>query len=150
MQTLVKRAAGPNARVATKKTPASAFWVALAQPGGVESAVRMFHDARQHDPRAYFFPEGVMNQVAYQHMQAGQTKEAVELCQLNIAAYPASANAYDSLGDAYVAAGQNEKAIQASQKALELLPADKINEQFKKAIQQSAEGKLQKLKAVAQ
>ena len=149
VQTLMKRPADPNARVATKKTPASEFWTALEQPGGVSSAVGMFHEARQRDPHAYFFPEGVMNQVAYQHMQEGQTQEAVELCKLNIAAYPTSANAYDSLGDAYVAAGQNEKAIQASQKALELLPADKINEQFKKAIQESAQGKLQKLKAAS-
>jgi len=52
-------------------------------------------------------------------------KNAVALFQLNTEAYPNSANAYDSLGDGYAADGQNEKAIQASQKALELLPADK-------------------------
>lgn len=146
LRTLVKHPANPNAPVSTKKTEASEFWTALEQPGGVASAVRMFQEVRRRDPHAYLFPEGVMNQVAYQHMQAGQPQEAVELCKLNIAAYPASANAYDSLGDAYVADGQSEKAIQASEKALELLPADKINEQFKKAIQESAEGKLQKLK----
>ena len=43
-----------------------------------------------------------------------------------------------------------EKAIQASQKALELLPGDKsIPEPFKKLVEQNAEGKLQRLKVGA-
>ena len=148
LQTLLKAPANPQAHVAVKKTPAWEFWSLLDQPGGVPKAVQFFHATRKRDPHAYLFPEFVLNQAAYERMQAKQTKDAVELCKLNIAAFPASANAYDSLGDAYLADGQNERAIQASQKALELLPEDKsIPEPFKKLVQQSAEGKLQKLKA---
>jgi dienelactone hydrolase len=151
VQTLVKAPADPKAHVAVKKTPAWEFWSLVEQPGGVPKAVQMFHEARKRDPHAYLFPEFMLNQVAYEHMQAKQTKDAVELCKLNVEAYPTSANAYDSLGDAYVVDGQNERAIQASQKALELLPEDTgIPEPFKKLVQQSAEGKLRKLKAAAQ
>ena len=147
VETLVKAPASPNARVAIKKTPAWEFWSLLEEPGGVTKAVQFFHQTRKRDPHAYLFPEFVLNRAAYERMQAKQTKDAVQLCKLNIAAFPTSANAYDSLGDAYVADGQKEKAIQASQKALELLPEDKgIPEPFKKLVQQSAEGKLQKLK----
>ena len=148
VQTLLKAPADPKAHVAIKKTPASEFWSLVEQPGGVPKAVQMFHQARKRDPHAFLFPEGPLNLLAYERMQAKQTQDAVELCKLNTEAYPTSANAYDSLGDAYLADGQSEKAIQASQKALELLPGDKgIPEPFKKQVQQSAEGKLQKLKA---
>lgn len=150
VQTLVKAPADPKAHVAVKKTPAWEFWSLLNQPGGVPKAARFFHQTRKRDPHAYLFPEFVLNQAAYERLQAKQTKDAVELCKLNVEAYPTSANSYDSLGDAYMADGQNERAMQAAQKALELLPEDKgIPELFKKLVQQSAEGKLQKLKGTA-
>jgi hypothetical protein len=150
VDTLLKAPADPKAHVAIKKTPASEFWSLVEQPGGVPKAAQMFHQARKRDPHAFLFPEGPLNLLGYERLQAKQTKDAVTLFQLNTEAYPNSANAYDSLGDGYVAGGQNEKAIQASQKALELLPGDKgIPEPFKKLVQQSAEGRLQKLKGVA-
>lgn len=150
VQTLIKTPANPKAHVAIKKTPASEFWSLVEEPDGVPKAVQMFHEARKRDPKAFLFPEAPLNLLGYERLQAKQTKDAVELFQLNTEAYPNSANAYDSLGDGYVADGQNEKAIQASQKALELLPEDKnIPEPFKKLVQQSAEGRLQKLKGTA-
>jgi dienelactone hydrolase len=147
--TLLKAPAGPNRNVAAKKTSVSEFWAALRNPAGTGTAVQIFHDARQRDANAYLFPEAVMNQTAYERMQAGQMKDAIELFKLNVEAYPTSANAYDSLGDAYLAAGQNEQARAASRKALELLPADRRDDRFKDAIRQSAEEKLEKLKQTA-
>jgi Flp pilus assembly protein TadD len=90
-----------------------------------------------------------VNQLGYEKLQAGQHPEAIELFKLNVEAYPTSANTYDSLGDAYLAAGQNEEARKASEKCLELLPADKNTEEAKKAIRDSAEQKLQRLKPAA-
>jgi tetratricopeptide (TPR) repeat protein len=84
--------------------------------------------------------------MGYQHLQAGRTKEAVALFKLNTEAYPASANTYDSLGDAYLADGQNDLALQAARKSLELLAADTAPDDFKKAIRASAEQKIAKLK----
>jgi len=144
--TLAKAPADPKVAVTPKKTPMSEFWTVVESPGGVPKAVQMFHDARKKDPKASLFPEGAMNLLGYERLQAGQTKEAIELFKLNNEAYPNSANTYDSLGDAYLADGQNEPALQASQKAIEMLPADKANENFKKAIQTSAEQKIAKLK----
>ena len=151
VKTLVETPADPSAHVAIKKTPAWEFWSLVEEPDGVPKAVQMVHEARKRDPKAFLFPEGPLNLLGYERLQAKQTNDAVELFKLNVEAYPNSSNAYDSLGDGYVADGQKEKAIQASQKALELLPEDKnIPEPFKKQVQQSAEGKLQKLKGAAQ
>ena len=92
------------------------------------------------------FPEGALNLLAYQHLQQRKTKEAIELFKLNTEAYPASANTYDSLGDAYLADGQKDLALQASEKAIALLPNDAAPEDFKKAVRASAEQKIAKLK----
>lgn len=149
VDTLVKAPADPKAPVTPKTTPAREFWTLLDQSGGVARAAQRFHDARQRDPHAFLFPESVMNQAGYERLQAGQTKDAVALFMLNVDAYPASANAQDSLGDGYLADGQNDRALAASRKCLELLPADTINAQAKDGVRRSAEQKIQKLTAAA-
>ena len=65
---------------------------------------------------------------------------------MNTIAYSTSANTYDSLADAYLANGQNELALRMSEKALEMLPKDRSGEDRKKAIRDSAEQKIAKLK----
>jgi dienelactone hydrolase len=149
VDTLLKSPADPGRAVAAKKTPVSEFLAALANPGGTSKAVQILHEARKTNPNAYLSPEGLMNQAAYERLQAGQLKESIELFKLNVEAYPSSANAYDSLGDAYLADGQNDNARASSRKALELLPGDKRDERFKALIRQSAEEKLEKLRQSA-
>ena len=92
------------------------------------------------------FPETALNLLGYQHLQDGQDQAAIELFKLNTEAYPTSANTYDSLGDAYLADGQNDLALQASQKAIEMLASDKSTDDRKQAIRASAEEKIAKLK----
>ena len=71
----------------------------------------------------------------------------MELFKLNVEAYPTSSNAQDSLADGYAARGQNDLALAAEQKCLELLPTDRIDDRFKAALRQAAEQKIAKLKA---
>jgi dienelactone hydrolase len=142
VDTLVKAPADPKASVAAPQSPVARFWAALEVPGGTSRAVEIFREARKSDPKAYLFPEAFVNQMAYERIAAGETKDAVALCRLNTEAYPASANAYDSLADAYAADGQNEAAMQAAHVAIELLPADKSAEDFKARVKESAERKL--------
>jgi tetratricopeptide (TPR) repeat protein len=146
--TLVKNVGSPDAAAATVRTgPLLEFWTLAQRRGsGVAPAVQAFHDARRRDPQAFLFPEFMMNQLAYARLQGGDLDDAVELFKLNVEAYPTSANAYDSLADAYIARGQNDLALAAEQKVLELLPNDTINEQFKAQLRQAAEQKIAKLK----
>ena len=88
------------------------FWQKAESPDGVASAVQIFHDERKRDPNAIVFPETALNLLGYQLLQEGKTKQAIELFKLNTEAYPTSANTYDSLGDAYLADGQNDLALQ--------------------------------------
>jgi len=65
---------------------------------------------------------------------------------LNVMAYPNSPNVYDSLSDGYVADGQKELALENAKKALALLASDTTDDEARrKAIQESAEGKLKQL-----
>jgi dienelactone hydrolase len=144
--TLIKRPADPNVPVSVKSTPAREFWQKAVTPEGVSAAVQLFYDVKQRDPRAVLFPEAQLNLLGYVHLQAGRVNEAIRLFRLNTLEYPLSANTYDSLGDAYLANGQDELALRMSEKALELLPKDRVSEARKKAIRDSAEQKIAKLK----
>ena len=66
--------------------------------------------------------------------------------KLNVKAYPNSANAHDSLGDAYLADGQKDLARENAKLALEHLAADTTDtEARRKGIKDSAEQKLKQL-----
>lgn len=147
VDTLAKSPANPAARFTRRKTAMSDFWAVATQRNAAANATRLFRDARQRDPTVVLFPEFVLNQLAYARLQGGDTDDAVELFKLNVEAYPTSANAQDSLADGYAARGQDDLALAAEQKCLELLPADKIDDRTKAALRQAAEQKLAKLKA---
>ena len=89
---------------------------------GVTDAVDLFNKKREQDNTWIPFGEVKMNILGYQHLQAGKTKEAIELFKMNVAAYPESANTYDSLGEAYMIDGDKELAIENYKRSLELDP----------------------------
>jgi dienelactone hydrolase len=123
----------------------------LDQPGGATKLQTQLEEARRHDPSANLLPEDMVNVLGYDHLQGGDTKDAIEIFQLNVMAFPKSPNVYDSLSDAYLADGQKELAAQNAKKAVELLASDTTdNQQRKDAIKDSAEQKLKQLGDSAQ
>ena len=123
------------------------FLELIDQPGGPARAAQMFADARRKDPDAVLFSEVLMNRIGYEHFQQDNDPQgAIELLKLNVLAYPNSPNVYDSLGDAYMAAGQKELARANSKKALELLSTNtSYNPATRQAIKTNAEQKLKAL-----
>ncbi|MCR4033033.1 MULTISPECIES: serine hydrolase [Flavobacterium] len=84
----------------------------------------------KNDP-TYAIKEGDMNRVGYQLLQTGKKKEAIEVFKINTEAFPKSGNAYDSLGEAYLADGDKKLAIANYKKSVELDPS---NENGKKVL----------------
>ncbi len=118
----------------------------IDQPGGAAKVGQLLEETRKNDPKATLFSEAMVTLVGYDHIQSGDTKRAIEIMKLNVAAYPNSPNVYDSLSDAYLADGQKELARQNAKRALELLPYDTTdNEQRRNGIRASAEQKLKQL-----
>jgi dienelactone hydrolase len=142
VDTLVKSPADAGAPVTAARQPAAEFWAALGEAGGVPRALEIYRAARERDAGAFLFPEALLNQVVYEHIQAGQAKDAIAVAKLNTEAFPSSANTWDTLADAYVADSQPEAAMQAAHVAIEKLPGDKISEDFKARVKRSAEQKL--------
>ena len=82
---------------------------------------------------AFNLPEDDVNDLGFILMRDDKKKEAVEIFKFNLAKFPTSANAYDSLAEGYEAAGDKELAVKNFKKAVELNPkntyaADRIKE----------------------
>jgi hypothetical protein len=89
---------------------------------GLDAAVQQYHDLKATAPATYNFDEGQLNGLGYRLIRANRFKEAIRILQLNVEAYPQSGNVYDSLGEAYMNAGNKPQAIANYQKSLQLNP----------------------------
>ncbi|UCH61914.1 MAG: alpha/beta fold hydrolase [Fidelibacterota bacterium] len=90
----------------------------------VAEAIDYFHSLREEDPNVVPFEENAMNQEAYSYLFQGQVEEATALFKLIVAVYPDSWNAYDSLGEALLTAGDRSGAEANYRKSLELNPGN--------------------------
>ena len=71
----------------------------------------------------YVNSESAMNTFGYALLGKNRVADAIEVFKLNTEAFPNSSNVYDSLGDAYQAAGRKEEAIKSYEKALTIDPS---------------------------
>ena len=63
-----------------------------------------------------------MNTAGYDLLAAKKVNEAIEVFKLNVKLFPDSWNVYDSLGEAYAAAGNTKEAIANYEKSIQLNP----------------------------
>ena len=68
--------------------------------------------------------EGQLNRIGYWLLQKKKVNEAIEVFSMNVANFPKSSNAYDSLAEAYMEAGNKPEAIKNYQRSLALDPAN--------------------------
>ena len=135
-----------TAKASPNASPETQFLDALDQPSAAANAAQLYAQAFGKNPNGAAVSELVLNRLGYDHLQNGDKKGAIAILKLNASLYPDSPNVYDSLGDAYLADGQNDLAGQNAQKAIELLAHDTTDpEDRRKAIRDSAEQKLKQL-----
>jgi tetratricopeptide (TPR) repeat protein len=89
--------------------------------GGTDAGVARFRELEQQFP-AGPATENQLNAMGYRLMANDLLPEATEIFKLNVEINPGSSNVYDSLGEAYMNAGDNELAIQNYERSLELDP----------------------------
>ena len=92
---------------------------------GVDQAVKQYHELRNATPATYNFDEDELNTLGYEFIKAKKFEEAIRVFQLNVDAYPKSANTYDSLAEAYMDDGNTSQAIVNYQKSLQLNPKNR-------------------------
>jgi len=103
------------------ETPKPSLADALARgirERGIDTAVAECNQRRDK----YDASQEELNALGYLYLRAGRLREAVEVFKVNIEIFPNRWNVYDSLGEAYSAAGNRELAIESYRKALERNP----------------------------
>ncbi|HVI07224.1 MAG TPA: DUF2306 domain-containing protein [Candidatus Binatia bacterium] len=95
---------------------------ATIKSGGVDAAVKRYHELKASSPATYNFDEEQLNGLGYQLIGEKKFSDAVRIFQLNVEQFPKSSNAYDSLGEGYMDAGNKALAITNYRKSLELNP----------------------------
>jgi cytochrome c-type biogenesis protein CcmH/NrfG len=80
--------------------------------------------------------EARLNDVGYSLLREKRTADAIAVFKVNVELYPQSANAYDSLGEAYMANGEKELAVASYKKSLELDPKNQNAANMLKKLQQ--------------
>jgi pimeloyl-ACP methyl ester carboxylesterase len=91
---------------------------ALAE-GGREAMADTYRALKRRYPSDRF-DEALLNQLGYELLRAEQVEDAIAIFELNVEEYPEAPNPYDSLGDAYRAAGRLEEAKRQYERAVAL------------------------------
>lgn len=89
---------------------------------GVAAAIADYHQLKKEKFETYDFSEPELNRLGYDLLKRQQVADAIAIFKLNVEMFPNAFNAYDSLGEAYLKAGDQELAIKNYRKSLELNP----------------------------
>jgi tetratricopeptide (TPR) repeat protein len=124
----------------------------IRMPGGVGQVTQQLIEARRKDPDAQLFPEITVSTIGQDYMRADEPKAAVEVLKLVLLAYPESADANETLAEAYLKDGEKDLARQHVEKALALLDSHTLpasswtdTEQYRGEIRRGAEKVLKQL-----
>lgn len=97
-----------------------AVWQVIEEQG-VEAGIAEYHELEDSGPPEAF-DEYVLNTLGYRLLRSDRLAEAIAIFKLNVEEYPDASNPYDSLGEAYMEAGEWELAIENYERSLELNP----------------------------
>lgn len=111
--------------ITTGEVPLTPLLAALAnhqQMTGTEVIEAYNAAAQQADRYDLSESESLLNMIGYSFLAQEQTEDAIQVFTLNTNLFPASANTYDSLAEATLAAGNPDEALRLYGKVLELDP----------------------------
>lgn len=89
----------------------------------VGERIALYHQLKREEPTTYNFEvEKELNQYGYSLLFSDKQDEAIEIFKLLVSEFPADANPYDSLAEAYKMQGNEELAILNYEKSLAINP----------------------------
>jgi CubicO group peptidase (beta-lactamase class C family) len=102
----------------------------LTKLKGIQAALQRYDGLKLQAGRVN---EQTLNTMGYVLLYGGREMDGLRAFEKNVQEYPQSPNAYDSLGEAYMVAGQKDLSIQNYEKSLQLNPKnDNAVERLKK------------------
>jgi CubicO group peptidase (beta-lactamase class C family) len=109
----------------------------LSKAKGTQAALQRYTEWKIAGAKASGIDETTLNNLGYMLIEDDQTQDAIAVFQRNAQEYPQSSNVYDSLGEAYMKAGQKEFAIANYEKSLQLDPKNQNAVEMLKKLKQS-------------
>lgn len=104
----------------------------VALKGSLQQSLKAYKAWRKKKPNSRFLSANAINNAGYSALRQKNIKGAINLMTVYTELYPQDANAFDSLGEAVMASGDNKQAIAWYKKSLTLNPA---NDNAKKMIE---------------
>ncbi|MEN6631715.1 MAG: alpha/beta hydrolase [Candidatus Polarisedimenticolia bacterium] len=128
-----------ESRRAVPAPPTEGQFLDLLERGGVQRAREALRKVKLVDPQWQVFREATMEALGRALLAENRVAEAAEAFRLNVEAYPDSADAAASLGEALARAGKAKEAEEAYRSALVLLRRDErtpaaYKEQFRRRL----------------
>ncbi len=109
----------PGARI-----PSTSGWVDRIGQEGADAAAAAAGRLRDANPGVTVVRQSEINREGYRLIGADRGREAVAVMRFNVLMFPSSANPFDSLADACVAADDRACAIRAYRGLLRVMPSD--------------------------
>lgn len=91
----------------------------IVKEKGIEEAMVWFDN--NNSSKSYILDENEINEFGYKLLyEYKNPKEAIKIFKLNVTTFPKSGNVYDSIGEAYLANGDNDLSVENYTKAAKL------------------------------
>lgn len=87
---------------------------------GITFAEKHFENVSKQIGYKIFVPEDIINNLGYEALEKGEVQDAILIFKRSTEQNPNSANAFDSIADAYEDAGMWNEAIKSSERAVDL------------------------------
>jgi predicted alpha/beta superfamily hydrolase len=95
-----------------------------ARAGGADSVIARYRVMKASEGALWVFDENQLNDVGYWLLENGRPQDAARVFKLNTEEYPKGWNAFDSLGEAYLAVGDTASAIRSYRRSIQLNPGN--------------------------
>lgn len=105
------------------------------QTNGIDATLDQYRAIKADPASGYRTGEGELNRLGYKLITANNLPAAIRVFQENVAAFPQSGNAYDSLAEAYMMAGDKAQAIANYRMSLRLQPDNRNAESLIKKLE---------------
>ncbi len=106
----------------------------IRNENGIDSAINFYNFNKLRHKGIYDFGEQELNLLGYKLWSINKIDEAVAIFKLNVVANPASSNANESLGEAYLERGDKQLAAESFNRSLSIDPQNSDAIRMKKKI----------------
>ncbi len=104
------------------QTGSSAVLLSVARQKGVKAATQAYRQLKKMESPQYGLNQETLIGLGYTLLAENKLQDAIEVMKLEVHEYPDYWNAYDSLGELYMNAGEKQLAIENYEKSVQLKP----------------------------